>query len=169
MATPSPVLLDVRPILKSGGEPFADIMAAVAQLQPGQALRLLATFKPVPLFTVMGGRGFSHEEREIGGGDWEVLFTPKAAGAGKPAAPAAAPAPATLDTRGLEPPEPMVRVLAAIEGMAPGAELEVFTEREPVFLYQELAARGIAIRSEARGREGYRHLIRLGGPAGGAA
>lgn len=167
MATPSPFLLDVRPVLKAGGEPFADIMAAVAQLQPGQTLRLLATFKPVPLFTVMGGSGFAHEEREIGGGDWEVLFTPKAAAASKPAAPE--PAPASLDTRGLEPPEPMVRVLAAVEGLAPGSVLEVFTEREPVFLYQELAARGIAIRSEALGRDGYRHLIRLGGPAGEAA
>ena len=74
MATPSPFLLDVRPVLKAGGEPFADIMAAVAQLQPGQTLRLLATFKPVPLFTVMGGSGFAHD----------VLKQPQAVGAGVP-------------------------------------------------------------------------------------
>jgi uncharacterized protein (DUF2249 family) len=167
MTTPSPLTVDVRPTLKAGGEPFADIMAAVASLAPGQALRLLATFKPVPLFAVMSGKGFEHEEREIGGGDWEVVFTPKAAQAETPAP--AKGAAATLDTRGLEPPEPMVRVLAAVETMAPGSTLEVFTEREPVFLYQELAARGIPVRSEWLGTAGYRHVISVGGSAGRAA
>lgn len=166
METLSPSLIDVRPILKAGGEPFADILAAVAQLKPGQALHLLATFKPVPLFTVMAGRGFDHDEREIGGGDWEVVFTPKAASTGKAAATAGS---ATLDTRGLEPPEPMIRILAALEKMAPGSVLEAFTEREPVFLYQELAARGIAVKSERLGRDGYRHLIRPAGATGEAA
>lgn len=72
--------LDVRPILKSGGEPFGEIMKAVEGLQPGQSLRLIATFKPVPLFAVMQGKGYGHEEKEIGGGDWEVLFRPTAGG-----------------------------------------------------------------------------------------
>ncbi|MGH7089439.1 MAG: DUF2249 domain-containing protein [Stellaceae bacterium] len=173
MTTPSPLAVDVRPILRAGGEPFAEIMAAVASLAPGQPLRLYATFKPVPLFAVMAGKGFEHEEHEIGGGDWEVLFTPKAARA--KAAPAASKsagatsAGATLDTRGLEPPEPMVRVLAAVESLAPGATLEVFTEREPVFLYRELSTRGIAVHSERLGAAGYRHLISIPGHAGEAA
>jgi uncharacterized protein (DUF2249 family) len=68
--------LDVRDILKAGGEPFSQIMQAVEALSPGQRLRLLATFKPVPLFGVMAQRGFNHTEREIGGGDWEVIFAP---------------------------------------------------------------------------------------------
>ncbi|MGB3864563.1 MAG: DUF2249 domain-containing protein, partial [Xanthobacteraceae bacterium] len=68
--------VDVRPTLRAGGEPFGEIMAAVTKLQPGQGLRLLATFEPVPLFHVLGSKGFSHEAREIGGGDWEVLFSP---------------------------------------------------------------------------------------------
>ena len=68
--------LDVRDILKAGGEPFSHIMQAVESLPPGQGLRLLATFKPVPLFGVMAQRGFGHTEREIGGGDWEVVFMP---------------------------------------------------------------------------------------------
>jgi hypothetical protein len=101
-----------------------------------------------------------------------VVFTPKGAKAEVPA-PVPVPVPAkgasaTLDTRGLEPPEPMVRVLAAVEAMAPGSTLEVFTEREPVFLYQELAARGIPVRSEWLGTAGYRHVISAG-PAGRAA
>ncbi len=81
MTTPDHATLDVRDILKEGGEPFSHIMQAVAGLSPGQGLRLLATFKPVPLFGVRAQRGFGHDEREIGGGDWEVIFTPSAVGA----------------------------------------------------------------------------------------
>lgn len=79
------VLLDVRPILRDGGEPFEQIMSTVAALRPDQGLRLLATFKPVPLLNVLGARGFTHQIREVGGGDWEVLFTPGNAGPGSPA------------------------------------------------------------------------------------
>ena len=71
--------VDVRPILRAGGEPFSVIMGALERLAPGQGLRLLATFKPVPLFNVMAQRGFAHSEREIGSGDWEVVFTPATA------------------------------------------------------------------------------------------
>ena len=71
-----PFELDVRPILREGGEPFPQIMQAVAGLQAGQALKLLATFRPVPLFQAMQKKGFSYEAREIGGGDWEVIFSP---------------------------------------------------------------------------------------------
>lgn len=79
MTESSLVTVDVRETLKAGGEPFSDIMKAVAGLMPGQSLKLLAIFKPVPLFAVMAEKGYSHVEREIGGGDWEVIFTPAAA------------------------------------------------------------------------------------------
>jgi hypothetical protein len=45
--------VDVRPILRAGGEPFSVIMQAVEGLEPGQGIRLLATFKPIPLFGVL--------------------------------------------------------------------------------------------------------------------
>ena len=35
--------LDVRPILRNGGEPFQAIMEAVQSLKPGEGLRLIAT------------------------------------------------------------------------------------------------------------------------------
>ncbi len=90
MTAPSLPTLDVRDILKAGGEPFSKIMQTVDALAPGQSLRLLATFKPVPLFGVMAQRGFGHTEREIGGGDWEVIFTPTGQGARTAAASAGA-------------------------------------------------------------------------------
>lgn len=143
--------LDVRPILRAGGEPFQQIMETVAGLAPGQGLRLLATFKPVPLFGVLGSRGFVHEEKEIGGGDWEVVFRPKSA---QPIAePATAPvvdaadwpAPAVyLDNRDLDPPEPMVRILAATEQLKEGEVLLALLCRKPIFLIPELAKRGHA-------------------------
>ncbi len=79
--TDSLVTLDVRPILRAGGEPFPEIMQALAKLESGQGLRLLATFKPEPLFSVMRNRGFTHCEKELGEGDWEVIFKPEGAAA----------------------------------------------------------------------------------------
>lgn len=142
--------LDVRPLLSAGEEPFGKIMETVSALGEGEGLRLLATFKPIPLFSVMGSKGFSYEAREIGGGDWEVLFTP--AGAAEPEE-TPAPLPASdgdewpqparhMDNRDLDPPEPMVRILAAVEEMKPGEVLSALLCREPIFLLPELAKRG---------------------------
>ncbi|MCA6111705.1 DUF2249 domain-containing protein [Bradyrhizobium cenepequi] len=139
--------VDVRPILRAGGEPFSVIMSALERLEPGQGLRLFATFKPVPLFAVMADRGFMHSECALDGGEWEVLFTPAAAK--QTDAPAGAPSfgnwpePAvTLDNRDLDPPEPMVRILAAAEMLAPGETLSALLRREPVFLFPQLEKRG---------------------------
>lgn len=167
--------LDVRPTLRSGGEPFQEIMGAVGALAPGQGLRLLATFKPVPLFSVLGAKGFDHEEREIGGGDWEVLFRPTSSGAGSAASHSAAPhapadsgewpAPAReMDNRDLDPPEPMVRILAAIEQMADGEVLCALLCREPIFLLPELAKRGHSWRGDFEpDGQTYKIIIKIGG------
>ncbi|WP_454620653.1 DUF2249 domain-containing protein [Bradyrhizobium cenepequi] len=140
--------VDVRPILRAGGEPFSVIMAALERLESGQGLRLYATFKPVPLFAVMADRGFMHSERALDGGEWEVLFTPAEA-AKQTAAPAGTPSfdnwpePAVkLDNRDLDPPEPMVRILAAAEKLGPGETLSALLRREPVFLFPQLEKRG---------------------------
>lgn len=141
--------VDVRPILRAGGEPFSVIMTALEDLEPGQGLRLYATFKPVPLLAVMNDKGFAHSAQPLDGGEWEVLFTPAAA------KPAPAPAPSEradfgewpepairLDSRDLSPPEPMVRILAAAEQLGPGETLSALLRREPVFLFPQLEKRG---------------------------
>lgn len=139
--------VDVRPILRAGGEPFSVIMAALERLEPGQGLRLYATFKPFPLFAVMADKGFAHSANEIDGGEWEVLFTPADAAAALPsrsAGPADSwPEPAVrLDNRDLDPPEPMVRILSAAEQLGPGQTLSALLRREPVFLFPHLEKRG---------------------------
>lgn len=168
--------VDVRPILRAGGEPFGAIMQALDVLAPDQGLRLFATFKPVPLFGVMGSRGFTHEATEIEGGEWEVLFRPAPGetderfAAARPAGDEVWPEPVTcLDNRDLDPPEPMVRVLAATEALRAGAVLSALLSREPVFLFPELAKRGHQWRGrfESDGST-YRILVRVGSSNGSA-
>jgi len=50
----------------------------------------------------------------------------------------------TIDNRGLQPPEPMVRILEAIAALAPEDELHALMDREPLLLYAELERRGFA-------------------------
>jgi uncharacterized protein (DUF2249 family) len=162
--------LDVRPILRNGGEPFQAIMEAVQSLKPGEGLRLIATFKPEPLFRVMGKRGFSHEATEIGGGDWEVLFTPETDGQADVAASEGAVSAAQwaepvfhLDLTELDPPEPMARILSKIELMDPGEVLFALLSREPVFLMPELEKRGHQwVGNYDETGTAYRMLIRIG-------
>ena len=162
--------LDVRPILRDGGEPFEVIMKAIAGLAPNQGLRLFATFKPTPLFQVLGAKGFSHEAKELVDGEWEILFSPDRPAAEGPIDVAVNetnadewPEPVQhMDNRDLEPPEPMVRVLAALESLRPGDVLEALLCREPMFLFPELAKRGHAWRGafEADGTT-YKILVRV--------
>jgi uncharacterized protein (DUF2249 family) len=122
-------------------------MAALERLEPGQGVRLYAPFKPAPLFAVMADKGFAHSARALDAGEWEVLFTPAATQ--QPTSPVGTPAfdgwpePAVkLDNRDLEPPEPMVRILAAAEKLGPGETLSALLRREPVFLFPQLEKRG---------------------------
>jgi len=170
--------VDVRPILRAGGEPFEQIMEAVNVLKPGEGLRLFATFKPTPLLHVLGSKGFTHVAKELDGGEWEVVFSPS----GTPPTNEASvgttahndtlwPEPIkNLDNRELDPPEPMVKILATAETMQPGEVLAALLRREPLFLFPELAKRGHSWRGgfEADGKT-YRVLVRIGIPKGGAA
>lgn len=175
MNTQEPLTLDVREELRTGGEPLPRILATVGQLKPDQPLRLLATFEPIPLYAVLGRKGFSHVATRHGEGDWEVLFEPGHApdsGRTKPAAAAPRETPAngsdwpepktSLDNRGLLPPEPLVRILETLEHLGPGEVLEALNERDPVFLYPELEARGAAIRVTKQPDGAVRLLIRRG-------
>lgn len=130
----APVHLDVREDIQRGREPFARIMAAVKALADDQALVLRAPFEPIPLYDVLGKRGFAHRTERRAADDWWVCFYRGAA--------TSTPRRAVLDVRGLEPPQPMQRVLEEIDRLGPGAELEVRHDRRPMFLYPQLDERG---------------------------
>lgn len=67
-------VLDVRPKLAAGEEPFATIMETVAQLDPDEPLVVVAPFEPVPLEGVLSGQGFAFKATPQDGGDWRVRF-----------------------------------------------------------------------------------------------
>lgn len=149
------VEVDVREDLRAGREPFSKIMAAVGVLRPDQVLRVRAIFEPVPLFTALGKRGFTHASRQEGPDDWSVWFwRAEPAVAGPPAAPAEQqPAPEApsldaatvwLDVRGLMPPEPLMRTLAALDTLPDGHQLVHVNARVPELLFPMLAERGFA-------------------------
>jgi uncharacterized protein (DUF2249 family) len=138
--------LDVRPILADGGEPFQAIMAAVEGLAPGQGLKLIAPFKPLPLFTVLERKGFLHQVSELEGGDFEVRFTPRAtevlASDHIEDCDQWPEAVRNFDFSDLDPPQPMVRILSELETMSPGEVMFAVLAREPLFLFPELTKRG---------------------------
>jgi uncharacterized protein (DUF2249 family) len=145
--------VDVREDIRRGEEPFARIMAGVRALAPDQVLVLRAPFEPIPLYDVLGKRGLAHWTERHAPDDWSVWFY-RGGGAGEgegegEAAPAegggaGADPVRVIDVRGLEPPQPMVRVLEAVDRLGPGARLEVLHDRRPVFLYPQLDERGFA-------------------------
>jgi uncharacterized protein (DUF2249 family) len=143
------VELDVREDLRPGREPYSRIMAAVAELPENAVLHLRAIFEPAPLFRVLGGRGFRYESRSWAPDDWSVWFwrDPASASAAQPAGKVdaesnAAPDEVWIDVRGLEPPEPMVRTLAALETLEHGHTLVQINVRAPMFLLPILSERG---------------------------
>jgi uncharacterized protein (DUF2249 family) len=135
--------LDVRDDIQTGREPFQRIMATVKALAPDEALVLRAPFEPVPLYAVLGAAGFRHWTERLAIDDWRVWFHRHDAPEATPPAPVA-----TLDVRGLPPPEPMVRVLECLDGLAPGDTLTVLHERRPMFLYPQLDERGFGHTTE---------------------
>jgi uncharacterized protein (DUF2249 family) len=176
MAAATPLTLDVREQLRNGGEPLPIILQAVGRLDTDQSLRLLATFEPIPLYAVLGRKGFAHQATRHGEGDWEILFAPGQVSAERVRQKSAAsaydragdgadwPVPKTsLDNRGLQPPEPMIRILDALEHLDAGEVLEAVNEREPMFLYPELELRGAEIQVQKQPDGAVRLLIRRGG------
>lgn len=47
-----------------------------------------------------------------------------------------------LDARGLEPPQPMMKILEAVAALPAGATLAAHTDRQPLLLYPILEQRG---------------------------
>lgn len=68
------VQFDVRPYHARGEEPFDAIMAIVENLQRDEQLLLINSFEPKPLYAVMNKYGFDHTTRDMGDGEWRVLF-----------------------------------------------------------------------------------------------
>ena len=181
----SVVELDVREDLREGREPFGRIMDARRELPPGGALCVRAIFEPVPLFRVMEKHGLAHHSVQLGPDDWKVWFYPAAAdapggsedagsedagsrpaeapdaeGAGEVGGDDVADDVVVLDVRGLEPPEPMVRTLAALEELPDDGTLVQINVRVPRFLLPQLEERGYAYEIREQSEDLVRVFIR---------
>ena len=162
--------LDVREDLRNGREPFSRIMAARRDLPGDGVLRLRAVFEPVPLYAVMAKQGYAHWTERLADDDWRVWFhrAPAAAPMGEASADLAEESPpeagiddlVVLDVRGLDPPEPMVRTLAALEALPAGKRLVQVNERVPEFLLPRLAELGFEYEVRDPGEGPVRVFIR---------
>jgi uncharacterized protein (DUF2249 family) len=171
--TTKTLTLDVREDFRSGQHPCDKIQNALSQVGRGETLRLLVPFEPVPLFEVARAKGLGHESRQTPEGDWEVLFSraeTKNESAERTARQAescgcgcSATEPAEIvdvDARGLEPPQPMVKILEALTMLPEGAALRASTDRRPIHLYPVLEARGFTGETEEQANGSFLTIIR---------
>lgn len=152
------VELDVRPYLRNKLEPFQVIMDTVGKLEKDDVFVLHATFKPTPLFGVLKIKGFAGKAEQVGKDHWISTFVNRKnkrwlseeadvadeeseVEAGRGSA-ISGPEIITLDNRGLEPPQPMIRTLSALERIRSGGEVAIHNDRVPMFLIEELQTLG---------------------------
>jgi uncharacterized protein (DUF2249 family) len=74
MSKTKDLVLDVRPRLARGEEPFAVIHTAVVALVAGQALTIVAPFLPAPLIERLKGEGFAAQVEHREDSEWAVTF-----------------------------------------------------------------------------------------------
>jgi uncharacterized protein (DUF2249 family) len=152
------VELDVRSQLRSKIEPFELIMGTIKALKKEEVFVLHATLKPTPLLGIMKLKGYSNRVKKVADDHWITTFVHKtqkhlldeldiAEEAEKPEHSddensSTGHRLITLDNRGLEPPQPMIRTLAQLDKMTVSDVLVITNDRVPVFLIEELKQRG---------------------------
>ena len=166
-------ILDVRPMIAAGSDPLKVILKTVRDLGDGYVLHLINSFEPIPLYSVLGERGFDHETRNVNG-VWHVYFVKRVAGAvfeptseGLPVSSAGVETISgiqedviELDVRGLAPPEPMMRILEKLSEVGERTLLLVHHHREPMMLYEKLKERGYSAVTNKINENYYKVLIR---------
>jgi uncharacterized protein (DUF2249 family) len=155
------IVLDVRDDVRAGEEPYHRIMQAVTALKEDQVLQLCNIFEPVPLYDLLAKRGLAHWTERRGPEEWWVTFYRPTEPAGRgqyspaPGSPSGPQLPpdhiAVVDARGLEPPQPMARILAALPQIAAGRTILALTDRRPLLLYEKLQDRGFRYATQESG------------------
>ena len=131
-----------------------------AELSVGAHFVLINDHDPVPLyyqFAAQFPNAFTWEYLVAGPDEFQVKITrlqetttPSIVAPARPPQAARSPCGQTVDARGLEPPEPMVRILTAVESLPSRGTLHALTDRRPIHLYAELDARGVKYASNER-------------------
>ena len=132
------VTLDLRQELSRTPEPWEPlftILWTASQLATGQALRVVAPFRPVLLIKVMEAQGFTHRATHNPAGDWDVVFEPAQALPGE-SMPASAKTKFTersikLNFRGLKKPPPIAKLIGALLHLPEKTDLILYTDEKP--------------------------------------
>ena len=162
---------DVRPIIDSGADPLSTIVAKVKSIPKGGVLKIINSFEPTPLISLLKKQGFESfvdtiddtlvetyfyktgdealkiNEEETNDEGWDALIK-KFEGKMQ-----------TVDVRHLEMPQPMMTILSSIENLPEESALYVYHKRIPVFLLPELKDRKFDYRIKEEAPNEVRMLI----------
>lgn len=165
--TPDKILqLDVRPIIDSGKDPFLEIMSAIKQLKDDNVFHLINSFEPVPLYSVLGNKGYKHWT-EKGENVFNVYFfkndksldIPEKNEKAKESTENNFEKMIELDVRELVPPEPMIMILENLSKIDDNTVMVVHHHREPLMLYPKLEERGYTAVSNMINENYYKVVI----------
>ena len=165
--------LDVRPILDADDDPLKIILDRLKGLGEGHVLKIVNSFEPSPLIALLERKGYQSYvktegkdkvstyiyrgesipefvEEPDGTADWEEVL-------GKYRDRLV-----EVDVRHLPMPQPMMKILEAIERLPDGSALFVHHKKVPVFLLPELKQRGMDYRIKEVGPNEVQLLIYRG-------
>lgn len=152
-------VLDVRADLQGGNDPLKKIMQAVNGLPQGQVLRIINTFEPAPLISLLAKKGFESYVMHLSGSEVHTFFKLRATDKkeGVPAIDeqiemvteaafsdqlaAFGSRLKKVDVREMEMPMPMVTILESLSALPREHALLVSHKRVPIFLFSELRER----------------------------
>jgi len=148
-------VLDVRPTINSGGDPFSEIMGTIKEMNDDETLKIINVFEPTPLIGILKGKGYNTHTDKISEDEYHTFFT-KVTGSKHQEIVAEMPIVEgsfddklasfggnmkEIDVRLLEMPEPMVTILGELESLPDNHVLFVNHKKVPQFLLPELKSR----------------------------
>jgi uncharacterized protein (DUF2249 family) len=168
------VPLDVRSILQAGQDPFNGIMAALKALQPNQALQLINTFEPTPLFSIIEKKGFCYHSSYLAPNLVHTYVYRQATASVSPLKENQKKVATAVfqevveeltgnlrevDVRDMEMPQPMITILETLEQLDASQTLLVHHRRVPQFLMPQLRERGYSYMIDEWGPDQVQILI----------
>jgi uncharacterized protein (DUF2249 family)/predicted HTH domain antitoxin len=147
--------IDVRATIKSGADPFSDIMSALKALKEDEVLKLINVFEPIPIINVLKEKGYKAWTTKIGAEEYHTFFKkevsdshqeivekmPFSKGSFEEKLVSYGANVREIDVRLLEMPEPMVTILKEVELLPEDYILLVNHKKVPQFLLPELKTR----------------------------
>ena len=150
--------LDVRPIIDAGEDPLSLIVKTVKNIKQGDALKIINSFEPTPLLSLLKKQGFDSYvdtidenlvetyfykagdniveiDKGVDAEDGWDTYMEKYIGHLE-----------TVDVRDLPMPQPMMTILGVIENLPKEKALFVYHKKIPVFLLPELKEKGFDFR-----------------------